>query len=134
VDEAFADLLHPRSPHYVAKRDTDVGEGIALVRAAGGVPVFAHGLATKRGRVVGDDAIRAMADAGLLGLEVDHPDHTEEERDHLRALAGELGLIVTGSSDYHGTNKTTPIGACTTDPDQLEALLAAGTGSAPFRD
>src|SRR3954466_16056686 len=56
VDEAFADLLPPPSPHYGAKRDTDVGEGIALVRAAGGVPVFAHGLATKRGRVVGDDA------------------------------------------------------------------------------
>src|SRR3954468_22921003 len=134
VDAAFATLLHPRSPHYVAKRDTDVREGIALVRAAGGVPVFAHGLATKRGRVVGDDAIRAMVDAGLLGLEVDHPDHTEEERAHLRALAAELGLIVTGSSDYHGTNKTTPIGACTTDPEQFEALLAAGTGSTPFRD
>ena len=46
----------------------------------------------------------------------------------------DLGLIVTGSSDFHGTNKTTPIGACTTDPDQFEAILAAGTGSAPFRD
>jgi predicted metal-dependent phosphoesterase TrpH len=132
VDEAFADLLHPRSPHYVAKRDTDVLEGIALVRAAGGVPVFAHGLASKRGRVVGDDAISAMVAAGLLGLEVDHPDHSPEERAHLRGLAGELGLIVTGSSDYHGTNKTTPIAACTTAPDQLEALLAAGTGTAPF--
>ena len=134
VDHAFATLLHHRSPYYVTKADTDVREGIALVRAAGGVPVFAHGLATKRGRVVGDDAIRAMVDAGLLGLEVDHPDHTEEERAHLRALAHELGLIVTGSSDYHGTNKTTPIGACTTDPAQFAALLAAGTGSAPFRD
>ncbi|MGY1618603.1 PHP domain-containing protein [Geodermatophilus sp. SYSU D00691] len=134
VDHAFATLLHPRSPHYVAKRDTDVREGIALVRAAGGVPVFAHGLATKRGRVVGDDAIRAMAEAGLLGLEVDHPDHSPEERAHLHGLARELGLLATGSSDYHGTNKTTPIGACTTDPEQLEALIAAGAGSAPFGD
>jgi 3',5'-nucleoside bisphosphate phosphatase len=134
VDHAFATLLHPRSPHYVAKRDTEVREGIALVRAAGGVPVFAHGLATRRGRVVGDEAIRAMADAGLLGLEVDHPDHGPEEREHLRGLARELGLIETGSSDYHGANKATPIGACTTDPEQLERLLAAGTGSAPFRD
>jgi hypothetical protein len=134
VDEAFAGLLHPRSPHYVAKKDTDVREGIALVRAAGGVPVFAHGLASKRGRVVGDDAIRAMADAGLLGLEVDHPDHSPEEREHLRGLARELGLIVTGSSDYHGSNKTTPIAACTTAPDQLAALLAAGSGSTPLRD
>jgi predicted metal-dependent phosphoesterase TrpH len=134
VDEAFADLLHPRSPFYVAKTDTDVLDGIRLVRAAGGVPVFAHGLATKRGRVVGDAAIAAMAEAGLLGLEVDHPDHSEGERAHLRGLAGELGLLVTGSSDYHGSNKTTPIAACTTAPDQLEALLAAGTGSAPLTD
>jgi 3',5'-nucleoside bisphosphate phosphatase len=134
VDEAFADLLHHRSPHYVAKADTDVLDGIRLVRAAGGVPVFAHGLATKRGRVVDDEAIAAMAEAGLLGLEVDHPDHSDAERAHLRGLAGELGLLVTGSSDYHGSNKSTPIAACTTAPDQLEALLAAGTGSEPLTD
>jgi 3',5'-nucleoside bisphosphate phosphatase len=132
VDSAFASLLHHRSPYYVAKADTDVLDGIALVRAAGGVPVFAHGLATKRGRVVGDDAIAAMAEAGLLGLEVDHPDHAPDERAHLRGLAAELGLIITGSSDYHGSNKTTPIGACTTDPGQFEVLLGAGTGAAPF--
>lgn len=134
VDDAFATLLHHGSPYYVAKADTDVRDGIALVRAAGGVPVFAHGLATKRGRVVGDDAIAAMADVGLLGLEVDHPDHAPDERDHLRGVARDLGLFVTGSSDYHGRNKTTSIAVCTTDPDQLEALLAAGTGSAPYRD
>ncbi|MGY1664935.1 PHP domain-containing protein [Geodermatophilus sp. SYSU D00696] len=134
VDEAFATLLSHRSPHYVAKADTEVLEGIRLVREAGGVPVFAHGLATRRGRVVDDAAVAAMADAGLLGLEVDHPDHSPAERDHLHGLARELGLLTTGSSDYHGTNKTTPIGACTTDPGQFEALLAAGTGSAPFTD
>ena len=134
VDHAFATLLHHRSPFYVTKADTDVREGIALVRAAGGVPVFAHGLATSRGRIVGDDAIVAMVEAGLLGLEVDHPDHSVEQRAHLRGLAADLGLITTGSSDYHGTNKTTPIAACTTDPDQFEAILAAGTGSAPYRD
>jgi 3',5'-nucleoside bisphosphate phosphatase len=134
VDEAFASLLNHRSPYYVAKHDTEVLDGIRLVRAAGGVPVFAHGLARKRGRVLDDDAVAAMAGAGLLGLEVEHPDHTAEESAHLRGLAAELGLLVTGSSDYHGTNKTTPIAARTTDPDQLEALLAAGTGSPVQRD
>jgi predicted metal-dependent phosphoesterase TrpH len=134
VDHAFGTLLHHGSPYYVAKADTDVRDGIALIRAAGGVPVFAHGLATKRGRIVGDAGIAAMADAGLLGLEVDHPDHTDAEREHLRGLAADLGLIMTGSSDYHGANKSTPIAACTTAPDQFEALLAAGTGSAPYRD
>jgi predicted metal-dependent phosphoesterase TrpH len=118
----------------VAKADTEVLAGIRLVREAGGVPVFAHGLARRRGRVLDDDAVAAMAEAGLLGLEVDHPDHDAEEREHMAGLAKELDLIATGSSDYHGTNKTTPIGACTTDPDQFDAILAAGTGSAPFRD
>ena len=134
VDAAFATLLHHRSPYYVTKADTDVRQGIALVRAAGGVPVFAHGLATKRGRVLDDAAVAAMAEAGLLGLEVDHPDHSDDERAHMQGLAADLGLLTTGSSDYHGTNKTTPIGACTTDPQQYEALVAAGTGAAPFRD
>jgi predicted metal-dependent phosphoesterase TrpH len=128
VDHAFATLLHHRSPYYASKADTDVLDGIRLVRAAGGVPVFAHGLATKRGRVVGDDAIAAMTAAGLLGLEVDHPEHTPDQRAYLRALAQGLGLLRTGSSDYHGTNKRTGIGTCTTEPDQYEALLAAGTG------
>ena len=134
VDHACATLLHHTSPFYVAKADTDVLAAIGLVRAAGGVPVFAHGLATKRGRVVGDDAIAAMAAAGLLGLEVDHPDHRPDERAHLRGLAADLGLLVTGSSDYHGDNKATAIGAELTAPDQLEVLLAAGTGSVPYRD
>jgi 3',5'-nucleoside bisphosphate phosphatase len=134
VDDAFGTLLHHRSPYYVAKADTEVLEGIRLVREAGGVPVFAHGLATKRGRVLDDDAVVAMAEAGLLGLEVDHPDHDPEERAHMAALAEDLDLIATGSSDYHGTNKTTPIAMCTTAPDQLERLLAAGTGSPVYRD
>ena len=53
---------------------------------------------------------------------------------HLRGLDADLGLLVTGSSDYHGDNKTTPIGDCTTDPRQYEALVAAATGCAPFAD
>jgi predicted metal-dependent phosphoesterase TrpH len=134
VDRAFATVLNHRSPFYVTKADTDVLAGIALVREAGGVPVFAHGLATKRGRVVGDAAIRAMADGGLLGLEVDHPDHSPEERAHLRGLAADLSLLTTGSSDYHGTNKVTPIGACTTDPEQYARLVELGTGHALFTD
>jgi 3',5'-nucleoside bisphosphate phosphatase len=86
--------------------------------------VFAHPLARRRGRVVDEQAIAALATAGLAGLEVDHPDHSPEDRALLRGLAGELDLVTTGSSDYHGTNKTTPIGAETTDPAQFEALLA----------
>jgi predicted metal-dependent phosphoesterase TrpH len=133
VDEAFATLLSSRSPYHEPKEDLDALLGVRLVVAAGGVPVFAHPLARMRGRVVGDDAIRAMAEVGLAGLEIDHPDHTESDREHLRAVAAELGLLVTGSSDYHGTNKRVRVGGGgSTAPDQYEKLLSLATGAPPL--
>jgi 3',5'-nucleoside bisphosphate phosphatase len=130
VDEAFATLLSSRSPYHEPKEDLDALTGVRLVLAAGGVPVFAHPLARMRGRVVGDAAIRAMARAGLAGLEIDHPDHTEADREQLRTVAAELGLLVTGSSDYHGTNKRVRVGGGgRTAPDQYEKLLSLATGA-----
>ena len=132
VDEAFATLLNSRSPYHEPKEDLDALAGIRLVLAAGGVPVFAHPLARARGRVIGDDAVAAMAAAGLAGLEVDHPDHVEADRDHLRSLAADLGLLTTGSSDYHGTNKRVRVGGGgTTAPEAYDALVARASGSAP---
>jgi 3',5'-nucleoside bisphosphate phosphatase len=132
VDEAFATLLRTGSPYHEPKQDLDALIGVRLVTEAGGVAVFAHPLARRRGRVVGDDAVVAMVGAGLAGLEVDHPDHTPEDREHLRRLAVDLGLLVTGSSDYHGTNKRVRVGAGgRTSPVAYEALLARATGSAP---
>ena len=127
VDEAFATLLYTGSPYYVEKADTPAATAVEMVRAAGGVAVFAHPLARRRGRVVDADAVADLAKAGLAGLEVDHPDHAPADRALLRGLAADLDLVVTGSSDYHGTNKTTPLGAETTDPEQFEALLARVT-------
>jgi 3',5'-nucleoside bisphosphate phosphatase len=78
--------------------------------------------------VVSERVIVELAASGLAGVEVDHPDHAPSDRALLRRLAADLDLVVTGSSDYHGTNKTTPIGAETTDPAQLEALLVRAAG------
>lgn len=124
VGEAFAPhLLGER--WRVPKDDVDVFRALELVRAAGGVPVFAHPRATVRGRVVPDELIAMMAAAGLAGLEADHADHTPAQRAEVRALAADLGLVVTGSSDFHGANKTIPIGADLTAPSAYEAILAA---------
>jgi len=134
VDEAFRLHLHHDSPHYVPKADLDVSDGVRLIAAAGGIPVLAHPLARSRGRVVGDDVLADLAAAGLLGLEVDHPDHVEDDRRHLRGLAADLGLLATGSSDYHGTNKQTPIGMCHTNPAVLDAIIGLSTGASPYTD
>jgi 3',5'-nucleoside bisphosphate phosphatase len=86
--------------------------------------VFAHPAAASRGAVVDESAIRAFAAAGLDGIEVDHPDQDEPTRARLRELAAELGLLATGSSDYHGSVKSTPLGANTTEPDVFDELMA----------
>ncbi len=131
VNDAFRELLSSGSKYYVAKDDSEVFDAIRLVREAGGVTVFAHPLARRRGAVVDDTVIRAMAQAGLHGIEVDHPDHSTDDRTHLAALAAELGLIATGSSDYHGTNKTISLGVCTTAPSAYDALVSQATALAP---
>ncbi|MBW0117553.1 PHP domain-containing protein [Pseudonocardia abyssalis] len=128
VNEAFAKLLYTGSPFYVPKRDTPVRTAVEMVRAAGGVAVFAHPLARKRGRVIEPSVLVELAAAGLGGVEVDHPDHSPEDRALLADLAAGHGLVTTGSSDYHGTNKTTPIAAETTAADALDALVERAVG------
>jgi 3',5'-nucleoside bisphosphate phosphatase len=118
---------------YVEKYSLTPERGIQLVKAAGGVTVFAHPAASSRGAIVGREHIERFAAAGLDGLEIDHPDHDEPTRKQLRALASRLGLVVTGSSDYHGRVKATPIGAETTDPAAFEELVARATGGCPVR-
>lgn len=114
--------------YRVPREGWDVMDAIAKVRGAGGAAVFAHPYARLRGPVVGELEIRAMAAAGLCGIEVDHPDQAPDDRAALRRLASELGLAVTGSSDYHGSRKVQGLGAELTDPAQFDRLLASVGG------
>ena len=131
VDEAFSpEWIGTHGRYWAAKVELDVLDGVRLVTGAGGVAVFAHPGASARGRTVDDDVIATMAEAGLAGLEVDHVDHDEATRAHLRGLAGELGLLTTGASDFHGANKTIALGAHTTSPEAYEEIVARATGCA----
>ncbi len=128
--DAFAGLLSSRGPYYVRHYAPDAVEAVRLVREAGGVPVMAHPLARLRGRVVDDEVIESMAAAGLAGLEVDHRDNAEDDRAHLRRLAGRLGLFTTGSSDFHGAGKHNLLGENTTEPEVLDEIWSRGHRSA----
>ncbi|GAA2916082.1 PHP domain-containing protein [Streptomyces mexicanus] len=132
VSDAFTDQwLADGGRAYVEKHETDPFEAIRLVKGAGGVCVFAHPAAAKRGRTVPESAIAEMAAAGLDGIEVDHMDHDPDTRARLRGLAKDLGLLVTGSSDYHGSRKTVSLGAFTTDPEVYGEITRRATGAFP---
>lgn len=130
VGEAFTpEWIGTGGRYWAPKLELDVLDAVRLVTAAGGVPVFAHPAAVTRGRTVGDDVIVAMAGAGLAGLEVDHVDHDDVAKRHLSALAEELDLFTTGSSDFHGENKTVQLGEHLTGEASLERLVALARGA-----
>lgn len=120
---AFDHYLKPGRPGYVERYAPSTVEALRTITAAGGVTVIAHPRG-QRGSL-SDERLAALAAEGLTGVEVDHQEHGPATRAALRSLAGDLGLVVTGSSDYHGTNKTDhDLGCNTTAPDQYEALLS----------
>lgn len=127
-EAAFADVLASASPYYVSHYAPSPTDAVELVVAAGGAAVMAHPFASRRGRVVPDEVIEEMVEAGMVGLEVDHRDHGRTDREHAADLATRLGLVRTGSSDYHGAGKPNLLGENTTAPDQLERLLSATSG------
>ncbi|MFC4905795.1 PHP domain-containing protein [Actinomadura gamaensis] len=126
MDEAFTkDWIGTDGRAHVTRYALDPATAIGLVRDAGGVSVLAHPRARRGKYVFDDDAIRGLAAAGLTGVEIDHPGHEPADRAALRALADELGLVGTGSSDDHGELTGDRIGCETTAADAYERLLAA---------
>jgi predicted metal-dependent phosphoesterase TrpH len=123
-DEAFVDLLHNDSRFYVSHAAPTPVEAVKLIRRAGGVAVIAHPFASLRGQVLKTEDFADLVAAGLNGIEVDHRDQNPDERATLRLIAQELDLVVTGSSDYHGTGKLNSLAENHTSREQWQKLEA----------
>jgi predicted metal-dependent phosphoesterase TrpH len=119
---AFTDLLNNDSPFYVSHFAPTPEDSIRVIRAAGGVAVIAHPFASRRGETLTPDSFEPLVSAGLNGIEVFHRDQSEDERKQLLEIAAALDLVVTGSSDYHGTGKMNQLGENTTSPAEWERL------------
>src|SRR5215217_6108125 len=117
--EAFDRFLADGGPAHVHRYTIEVDRGIDLVHQAGGLAVIAHPWGRGRERLLPPSVLEALARGhGLDGIEVDHQDHDPDSRRRLRALADRLGLLATGSSDYHGTGKLDhDLGCNTTDTE-----------------
>ncbi len=121
-DEAFTQMLHNNSKYYVSHYSPTPEAAIKLIKAAGGVSVIAHPMASHRGRTISLETFGSIIQAGLDGIEVDHRDHSPEEKSQLIKLANESNLVMTGASDYHGNGKLNTLGEYTTRPEQWEKL------------
>ena len=121
-DEAFTQMLHNNSKYYVSHYSPTPEDAIALIKAAGGVSVIAHPMASHRGRTISLETFGSLIDSGLDGIEVDHRDHSPDEKKQLISLANGSNLVMTGASDYHGNGKLNSLGEYTTNPDQWQRL------------
>lgn len=129
--EAFRRWLDPGRPGYVPRYATPTPEMVRLVTAAGGAAVVAHPWGRGSRRVLDEEVLAELQDAGLVGIEVDHQDHGAADRAALRAISERLGLVATGASDFHGAGKVDhDLGCNLTRPDQFDRLLAAAATNA----
>jgi predicted metal-dependent phosphoesterase TrpH len=120
--EAFDRFISDDGIAYVPKHALDPVRSVALIESAGGVCVLAHPGMWKGQGSVPEVLIEEMADAGMVGLEVDHPDHDDTQRAHYGGLADRLGLVRTGSSDCHGERYDYRLGCDTTSSEAFAEL------------
>jgi hypothetical protein len=114
---------------YVGRYAPDPERAVRLIRAAGGVSVLAHPAAPTRGWTIPDEAVARLAQAGLGGLEVSHPDHDHAQRLRLASLAATLGLAASGGSDDHGSLTGHRLGCETASPEAYERLMSLVAGT-----
>ena len=97
VRDAFDRYLGAGKPAYVAKDQLGMADAIAIIHSAGGLAVLAHpgGAGTR-------ERLTALMALGLDGVEVRHPGHSPSDTARLSAVAAQLGLVISGGSDWHG--------------------------------
>jgi hypothetical protein len=126
--EAFDRFISDGGAAYVPKHALDPMDALSLIRDAGGVCVLAHPGMWKGSGSVPDELIERMAEAGMAGLEVDHPDHDDAQRARYRSLAESLDLVPTGASDCHGSRYGYRLACCTTPAELVRELRGRATG------
>lgn len=129
--EAFDRWLSWGRPGHVVRYATATETMIRLVAEAGGASVIAHPWGRGSRRVLDRAELERLAAVGLTGIEVDHQDHSPLDRRTLWTYAGDLGLVATGSSDFHGDGKIDhDLGCNVSDPEMYQRLLAAAAANA----
>ncbi len=100
VIEAYAKYIHDDSPVYVARKTVSPQEAVEIIYDAGGVPVIAH----PHDLDIAETLIKDLMTHGLRGIEAYHRKHSPACVEYFSSMAENLGLIVTGGSDFHAPN------------------------------
>ncbi len=100
VIEAYSKYIHDDSPVYVQRKTVSPQDAVEVIYDAGGVPVIAH----PHDIDIAEELIKELMQHGLRGIEAYHRKHSPACVEYFSSMAEELGLIVTGGSDFHAPN------------------------------
>ena len=100
VIDAYAKYIHDDSPVYVPRKTVTPQDAVEIIYDAGGVPVIAH----PHDLDIAENLIKELMNYGLRGIEAYHRKHSPACVEYFSSMAEELGLIVTGGSDFHSPN------------------------------
>lgn len=100
VIDAYAKYIHDDSPVYVQRKTVTPQDAVEVIYDAGGIPVIAH----PHDIDIADKLIKELMQYGLRGIEAYHRKHSPACVEYFSSMAEELGLIVTGGSDFHCPN------------------------------
>ena len=100
VMEAYAKYIHDDSPVYVQRKTVTPQDAVEIIYDAGGIPVIAH----PHDLDIAESLIKELMQYGLRGIEAYHRKHSPACVEYFSSMAEELGLIVTGGSDFHAPN------------------------------
>jgi 3',5'-nucleoside bisphosphate phosphatase len=120
VKEAFDRFLGEGQPAYVQRYRLEAVDAVALVRGAGGTVTIAHPGVSRL--EVGE--VARLAAAGVVGIEVIHPDQNPSVREKYRRVAETHGLVCTAGSDFHGPDISPDrhLGMVSMTPEALQEL------------
>lgn len=100
VIEAYAKFINDSSPVYVPRKTVSPYDAVEIIYGAGGIPVIAHPYDID----IAEKLIKNLMSCGLRGIEAYHRKHSPACVEYFSSMAEELGLIVTGGSDFHAPN------------------------------
>lgn len=100
VMDSYAKYIHENSPVYVQRKTVSPQDAVEIIYDAGGIPVIAH----PHDLDIAETLIKDLMNYGLRGIEAYHRKHSPACVEYFSSMAEELGLIVTGGSDFHTPN------------------------------
>ena len=103
--EAFERYVGDHAPCYIPREKITPTQAVELIRQAGGAPVLAHPILYHMSEEHLDELVRELKEFGLMGIEAVYSTYSPADERHIRGLAKKYDLLVSGGSDFHGTNK-----------------------------